>query len=163
MQSTLLNHEDTCKGAARGWILRHNAIRDALATSLSSSSNDITTTIEPTIEGLSTRTDLVITSKSNRHYYDIQVVAINAETAEQDPYLTLDQAARAKSVKYNALGPSFKPLIFSAGGLLSKETSVEYKRLQRLAGPSAANYLDNTISLVLLRTRAKARNSLGNY
>jgi len=157
---TMLNHNDTCKGAARRWIARHNAIRNAIASSLASSSESITTSIEPAIDGIATRPDLVITTSSTRIYYDVQIVAINADSAEVDPYSTLDEAANAKSVKYARLGPSFRPLIFSAGGLLSKDTSLEYKRLQKLLSPSAANYLDSTISLVLLRARALARNSL---
>jgi hypothetical protein len=157
---TLLNHQDTCKGAARRWILRHNAIRDALAKSLDSSSNTIATRLEPTIEGLSIRPDLVIATANDRIYYDIKVVAINADSAETDPYSTLKLAEQAKIAKFSRLGPSFRPLVFSPGGLLAKETSLEYKRLQRLLPPSGVNYLDSTISLVLLRARARARNSL---
>ena len=89
------------------------------------------------------------------------VVAIGKDLANEDPYSTLNQAVLAKNAKYSTLGPSFRPLVISAGGLLARQTSKEYKQLQRLIGPSST-YMDSRISLILLRTRANARQSLAN-
>ena len=160
--TTGLNHEDTCKGATRGWILRYNTIRDALVSSASSSSSTTKTTLEPAITGTNIRPDFAITTPSYKYYYDVKIVAISADSAVLDPYSTLNLAAQEKKLKYKVLGPSFKPLVFSSGGLLAKESSTEYKKFQDLIGPSAASFLDSTISLVLLRTRARARNSIEN-
>jgi hypothetical protein len=157
--TTLLNHEDTCRGAVKRWIQRHNAIRDSLVRGLNNNSS-IKALKEPTIEGLDVRPDLVVATATSKLFYDVQIVAINADSADTDPYRTLEIAEKAKIAKYSKLGPSFRPLIFSSGGLLSKKSSVEYKKIQTLVGPAASYYLDSSISLILLRTRAQARNSL---
>jgi hypothetical protein len=124
-------------------------------------SSTIKTTIEPIVEGLAIRPDLLMTTITKNIYYDIKVVAISADSSHIDPYKALDLADQDKRRKYSSMGPSFRPLIFSAGGLLSKETSIEYKKLQGLIGASAP-YLDQAIALILLRARARSRNSLAN-
>jgi Reverse transcriptase (RNA-dependent DNA polymerase) len=154
--TTMLNHGDVCKAAERRWIQRHDAVCNALARSLGHAAE---TTREPMIEGIATRTDLLITTESSRIYYDVKIAAVNADSAETDPYKTLDRKEAEKVRKHAVLGPSFRPLVFSAGGLTSRKTSIEYKKLQKLAGPTA-DFMDASLSLVLLRARAKARNSL---
>jgi hypothetical protein len=87
-------------------------------------------------------------------------VAVSADIARLDLYKTLDDAASAKYIKHKALGLSFRPFIISAGGLLSKSTSAEYRRLQRLLALGTAAYMDGALSLVLIRMRAQIRNDL---
>ena len=75
------------------------------------------------------RADFSVLSGTSRYYYDVQVVATNKDSARDDPYSTLDEAYQEKVRKYSALGLYFKPLIFSAGGLMAKETAQTYKSL----------------------------------
>ena len=73
---------------------------------------------------------------------------------------TLQEAAAEKHRKYSAISHCFKPLIFSSGGLMEKETAQAYKALQRLIGPVAANWLDTQISYTLAKTRAVSAASI---
>ena len=70
------------------------------------------------------------------------------------------EAAEEKRRKYRSLGAFFQPLIFSAGGLMDLETAKTYQKLQDLIGPFAANQLDSSISLALMRTRATSAASI---
>jgi len=115
---------------------------------------------EPSIDGTSRRPDFSLTYEGKKYYYNIKVVSINATSAELDPNRTLEMAAQAKQLKYKGLGPCFRPLVFSAGGLIEKQASSEYKRLQKSLGRSSSKWLDSIISLILLRTRAISRASL---
>jgi hypothetical protein len=156
-----LGHEDTCKGASRRWIARHNAIIRALTRALASRA-----TLQVEEEPLagpaasSLRADFAISLGTSRYYYDVQVVALTKESAKDDPYSTLAEAAAAKRQKYSALGAFFKPLIFSAGGLMEKETAKAYKELQQLLSPVAASWLDASIALALTKTRASSAASI---
>ena len=51
---------------------------------------------------------------------------------------TLEEAFNEKVRKYRSLGTYIKPLIFSAGGLLAKESAQSYKQIQTLVGPFIA-------------------------
>ncbi|RKK66273.1 hypothetical protein BFJ69_g15553 [Fusarium oxysporum] len=147
-------HEDTCKDANRRWIARHNAINRAFLKALSSRP-DLEVEIEPLVQQeTSLRADFAVTIGNSRYFYDIQIVAISKDSAKEDPYSTLKEAADEKRRKYQSLGAFFHPLIFSAGGLMEQETSQTYKKLQELLGPFAASQLDSTIGLALTKTRA---------
>ncbi|EGU72566.1 hypothetical protein FOXB_16925 [Fusarium oxysporum f. sp. conglutinans Fo5176] len=149
-----LGHEDTCKGASRRWIARHNAINRAFVKALGSRP-DLEVEIEPLVQqDSSLRADFAVTIGNSRYFYDIQIVAISKDSAKEDPYNTLKEAASEKRRKYQSLGAFFHPLIFSAGGLMDQETSQTYKKLQELLGPFAASQLDLTIGLALTKTKA---------
>ncbi|EXL64895.1 hypothetical protein FOPG_18860 [Fusarium oxysporum f. sp. conglutinans race 2 54008] len=149
-----LGHEDTCKGASRRWIARHNAINRAFVKALGSRP-DLEVEIEPLVQqDSSLRADFAVTIGNSRYFYDIQIVAISKDSAKEDPYSTLKEAASEKRRKYQSLGAFFHPLIFSAGGLMDQETSQTYKKLQELLGPFAASQLDLTIGLALTKTKA---------
>ena len=148
-----LGHEDTCRGAPRGYISRHNAITRAFTKALSCRAA-LAVETEPLVGSGSLRADFSASFGTSRYYYDIQVASIAKETARESPGETLSKAAAAKKHKYKALGAFFYPLIFSPGGLLEKETAQAYKSLQKLIGPTAANWLDSSISLTLLRNQA---------
>ncbi|KAL9563894.1 hypothetical protein ACKAV7_011929 [Fusarium commune] len=149
-----LGHEDTCKGASRRWIARHNAVNRAFVKALGSRP-DLEVEIEPLVQqDSSLRADFAVTIGNSRYFYDIQIVAISKDSAREDPYSTLKEAADEKRRKYQSLGAFFHPLIFSAGGLMEQETSQTYKKLQELLGPFAASQLDSTIGLALTKTRA---------
>ncbi|KAH7187648.1 hypothetical protein BKA60DRAFT_666349 [Fusarium oxysporum] len=95
-----------------------------------------------------------VTIGNSRYFYDSQIVAISKDSAKEDPYSTLKEAADEKRRKYQSLGSFFHPLIFSAGGLMLQEASQTYKKLQELLGPFAASQLDLPIGLALTKTRA---------
>ena len=155
-----LGHQDTCKGANRRWIARHDAITRAFVRALSSQPT-LEVEKEPLVhpEG-SLRADFVVNLGNSRYYYDIQIVAISKDSAKEDPYSTLREAAEEKRRKYRSLGAFFQPLIISAGGLMDLETAKTYQKLQDLIGPLAANQLDSSISLALMRTRATSAASI---
>ena len=75
------------------------------------------------------RPDFAITTTGSKLYFDIKIVAISADSAHSDPYTTLNLAVQEKKAKYLILGPAFRLLVFSSGGLLAKNTSLEYKKL----------------------------------
>ncbi|KAL9560639.1 hypothetical protein ACKAV7_015202 [Fusarium commune] len=124
-----LGHEDTCKGASRRWIARHNAVNRAFVKALGSRA-DLEVEIEPLVQqDSSLRADFAVTIGNSRYFYDIQIIAISKDSAREDPYSTLKEAADEKRRKYQSLGAFFHPLIFSAGGLMEQETSQTYKKL----------------------------------
>ena len=149
-----LGHEDTCKGAARRWIARHDKVVGAFYRALSSQPS-LEVEKEPLVnKETSLRADLAVTLGTSRYFYDIQIVTISKDSAREDPYSTLTEAAEEKRRKYRSLGAFFQPIIISAGGLMELETAKTYKKLQQLIGPLAAAQLDATIGLTLTRTRA---------
>ncbi|EEU34804.1 uncharacterized protein NECHADRAFT_39649, partial [Fusarium vanettenii 77-13-4] len=155
-----LGHQDTCKGANRRWIARHDAITRAFIRALSSQPT-LEVEKEPLVHPeASLRADFAVNLGNSRYYYDIQIVAISKDSAKEDPYSTLREAAEEKRRKYRSLGAFFQPLIISAGGLMDLETAKTYQKLQDLIGPFAANQLDSSISLALMRTSATSAASI---
>jgi hypothetical protein len=153
-------HEDTCKGANRRWIARHNAINRAFLKALSSRP-DLEVEIEPLVQQeTSLRADFAVTIGNSHYFYDIQIIAISKDSAREDPFSTLKEAADEKRRKYQSLGAFFHRLIFLAGGLMDLETSQTYKKLQELLGPFAASQLDSAIGLALTKTRATSAVSI---
>jgi len=157
-----LGHEDLCKGASRRWLARHNQITRAFEKTLTSRP-DLEFELEPHIPGQAPeapvpqappRADFAVTLGNTRYFYDVQIVAINKQSARTEAAATLQEAAAEKQRKYKGLGHCFKPLIVSAGGLMEKETAQTYKGLQRLIGSVAAAWLDSQISYTLVKTRA---------
>src|SRR5687767_11746013 len=157
-----LGHEDLCRGASRRWLARHNQITRAFEKTLTSRP-DLEFELEPHIPGQAPeapvpqappRADFAVTLGNTRYFYDVQIVAINKQSARTEAAATLQEAAAEKQRKYKGLGHCFKPLIVSAGGLMEKETAQTYKGLQRLIGSVAAAWLDSQISYTLVKTRA---------
>ena len=149
-----LSHEDTCKGASRRWIARHNQLNRAIITTLEGRPDNIVEK-EPIVgQNGSCRTDFsLITAANSCQHFDLQVVAINKPSAKDSPLDTLAEAAAEKRRKYSELGAYFQPLIISAGGLMEATTAKAWKQLQTAAGP-AANWLDSWTSVILAKTRA---------
>ncbi|ENH74663.1 hypothetical protein FOC1_g10000744, partial [Fusarium oxysporum f. sp. cubense race 1] len=84
-----LGHKDTCKGASRRWIARHNAVNRAFVKALGSRP-DLEVEIEPLVQqDSSLRADFAVTIGNSRYFYDIQIVAISKDSAKEDPYSTL--------------------------------------------------------------------------
>ena len=97
---------------------------------------------------------------TSRYYYDIQIVAVNKDSAREGAFETLAEAAAEKKRKYRHQGASFFPLIFSSGGLMEKETAKTYRGLQKQLGPVASSWLDLSIGVILARARATAAASI---
>ncbi|KAM5513565.1 hypothetical protein FOXYSP1_08365 [Fusarium oxysporum f. sp. phaseoli] len=72
------------------------------------------------MKALGSRPDLEVEIEPlvHRYFYDIQIVAISKDSAKEDPYSTLKEAASEKRRKYQSLGAFFHPLIFLVGGLM---------------------------------------------
>ncbi|KAB5581299.1 hypothetical protein GE09DRAFT_948992, partial [Coniochaeta sp. 2T2.1] len=163
-----IGHEDTCRAASRRWISRHNQAVRAFTRALSCRT-DLQVETEPRVEPAESaepteptarRADFSVLLGSSRYYYDIQIVAVNKDSARDDVFADLSEAAAEKKRKYRALGPFFKPLIFSAGRLMEKETAQAYKALQRLLNPAVVRWLDSSLGLTLTKTRAFSASSI---
>lgn len=153
-------HEDTCKGANRRWIARHDAVVRAFFRALSSQPT-LEVQKEPLVDkATSLRADFAVTLGTSRYFYDVQIVAISKDSAKKEALETLREAAEEKRRKYRSLGAFFHPIIISAGGLMDLETAKAYKKLQDLIGPIAAYQLDSSIGLTLTKTRAYSAASI---
>jgi len=115
---------------------------------------------EPLVGAGSLRADFSSLQGTSRYFYDLQIVSIAKDSAKAEPTATLTEASVAKKAKYRSLGTSFYPLVISAGGLMQKDTAKTYKALQRLVGPAAASWMDTSVALTLLKTRAHAAASI---
>ena len=82
------------------------------------------------------------------------VASVACRSARALPLDTLAAKARAKLLKYRHFGRSFKPLVWSAGGLMDRDS---YRDIQLRVGPMAAAWMDKRIALALLRFRPRAR------
>jgi hypothetical protein len=154
------SHEDTCKGANRRWIARHDTVVRAFYRALASLPT-LEVQKEPLVDkATSLQADLAVTLGTSRYYYDIQIVAISKDSAREGPYETLREAAEEKRRKYRCLGAFFQPIIISAGGLMDLETAKTYKKLQDLIGSVTAAQLDSSIGLTLPKTRAISASSI---
>lgn len=157
-----LGHEDSCKSADRRYIARHDQITRAFTKALASRASLEAQAEKPDIEGSSKRADFSINLNNSRYFYDIQVVAINKASAKNSPHETLTEAAHRKIRKYSELGSYFRPLIFSAAGLLEKSTASYYKEIQQLIRPIMASWLDAQLGLILTKTRAQSAVSIAS-
>ena len=144
--------------ANRRWIARHNQVTRAFINTLSSRT-DLEVEAEPLIASgpkpdNELLADFSVLIDGTKRYYDVQIVAVNKDSAKEDSYRTLTEVANAKRLKYQAVKNYFEPLIFSAGGLMEKDTSKAYQGIQKLLGPIRASWLDNWIALELTKARA---------
>jgi hypothetical protein len=155
-------HEDTCKGAERRWISRHDQINRAIFNALNTKAS-LKAEIEPQAGPASQDwVDLAATIGSTRRYYDLQIVALNKLSRKDTAYGTLDEAAKEKSRKYAGLGPQFQALIISSGGLMNQSTSKAWKAIQSAIGPTVSEWLDKLVSIILTRIRAYSAASIAS-
>ena len=150
-----LGHEDVYKGALRRTTARHDEVVKVFVRALSASKG-LDVVREPrAAEGKAPpRADFSILCGSSRNYYDVQIVAVNKDSAREGAYATLTEAAEEKKRKYRALGRCFFPLIFSAGGLMQEDLGKAYKGLQKLLTTPNAAWLDSCIGVALTKARA---------
>ncbi len=156
-----LGHQDLCKAAERRWTSRHNRVSRAIINQLHSrASLEVESEPLTSPDPLGPRADFSICLNGSRYFYDLQIVAISKASAKEDAFRTLREAAEEKARKYKALGPYFRPLIISAGGLFEKEAASFYKEIQKAIGPVASFWLDRSISFILTKARAQAAASI---
>jgi hypothetical protein len=149
-------HQEVCWKRPRTTIVRHDRIRDLLAQGLRAS-RPLSVQTEVALQG-EQRADIVVQRTNRTVYYDVTVRSVVGVEA-RDPYATLETLYRAKKAKYRYLGESLQPFVVSQGGLLSKLSSQAYKEIQKDAGPSTASWMDQNISIALVRSRALAWNA----
>jgi hypothetical protein len=155
-----IGHEDTCRAANRQWSSRHNQVSRAFIKTLTSREG-LVVEAEPLVEASSDlRADFSVLIGATRQYYDVQIVAVNKDSAKEDAYNTLAEAATAKRTKYKVLGSTFHPLVFSAGGLMELDTAAEFRSLQKLLGPTRAKWLSTSIALALTQAKGRAATSI---
>ena len=106
------------------------------------------------------RADFLVLIDGSKRYYDVQIVAAHKDSAKSTLAETLTEAANAKRLKYQAIRNNFEPLIFSAGGVMEKDTAQAYKAIQKLLGPIRARWLDNWVALELTKARAASATSI---
>ena len=77
----------------------------------------------------SCRTDFSVLLGTSRHYYDVQIVAINKDLAWESAQETLAETVSEKCQKYANLGSFFHLIILSVGGLIEEQTAKDYRAL----------------------------------
>ena len=143
-------------GLFRQTIVKHDIVCKALAYQLSKTERN-TVTREPPDPTVATekRADLRIDNPSTGStYYDITIHSLNAITARDDPFATLNTAEVDKIRKHANL-PGFRPFVLSQGGLLGQRTSTYYKEIQQTLSYTAREYLDSYLLTSLTRIRAR--------
>ncbi|KFH40269.1 hypothetical protein ACRE_090710 [Hapsidospora chrysogenum ATCC 11550] len=126
--ASAIGHQDTCRGAHRAWISRHNAITHAFQNALSCRV-ELQLETEPLVGDGSLRANFSAILGSSRYFYDVQIVAIYKDSARRTASETLTEAAEAKRLKYRSLSAFFHLLVISAGGLMEKDTAKSYKAI----------------------------------
>lgn len=145
-------HETTCLQRPRIPIVRHDRVRDHLAQGFKAS-HPLSVETEVHLPGTQERMDLVVTRATGIRHFDVTIRSLHAREA-REPYATLETVEKAKRLKYKRLGNAFEPLVISHGGLMSRNTSQIYQKIQRDAGPTTAKWMDKSIAMTLLRSRA---------
>jgi hypothetical protein len=170
-----LGHDELCLNRTRGTIQRHNAIARAIAQQISSDHSS-TVDLEPsTFEG-ARRNDIrwhgAPTHGRQTVDYDVKVYSVlsihaHKTTTRPPAGITLPIHATSQCIKHldaigrkaNADRPlgtnTFKPLVFSTGGLMSKETATELTSWKAALGETVLGRLGTLISLELVKARAR--------
>jgi hypothetical protein len=156
-----IGHQDICRAAERRYIARHDNIQKSIIWALRSKTA-LEAQSEASVDSTTKRPDFSCLIGPSRYYYDVQVVGIGKNSARSTPWETLKEAYDEKLRKYRSLGTYIKPLIFSAGGLLAKESAQSYKQIQSLVGPFIANEMDIAIGVTLAKSRAISAASVAN-
>lgn len=173
--ATDLGHDELCLNRTRGTIQRHNAIARAIAQQIASD-RSTTVDLEPsTFEG-SRRNDIrwhgAPTHGRGTVDFDVKVYSVlsihaHKTTTRRPADTTLLSHATSQCIKHldsigrkaNADRPlaatSFKPLVFSTGGLMSKETANEMASWKAALGDTVYGRLGTFISLELVKARAR--------
>jgi hypothetical protein len=173
--SAELGHDELCLNRTRGTIQRHNAIARAIAQQIASD-RSTTVDLEPsTFEG-ARRNDIrwhgAPTHGRGTVDFDVKVYSVLSvhahKTTTRRPADTslvthatnqcikhLDSIGRKANADRPLAATSFKPLVFSTGGLMSKETATEVASWKAALGDTAFGRLGTFISLELVKARAR--------
>lgn len=154
-------HDDICKAKFRQTIIKHDIVCNALAKALRTvPGNTVSTETQDRVDSQK-RTDIKIDSSKGTQFFDITIVSLAATTAQSTVRGTLTNTEIDKQRKYKALGSSFYPIVFSQGGMLGERSSTAYKSIQQALSYSGALFLDQYLSVHLVRIRARTWEGYG--
>ena len=170
-----LGHDELCLNRTRGTIQRHNAIARAIAQQISTDHSS-TVDLEPSTYEGARRNDIrwhgAPTHGRRTVDYDVKVYSVlsihaHKTTTRPPPGTSLPAHAANQCIKrLDAIGRkanadrplgthTFKPLVFSTGGLMSKETATEIASWKGALGETVLGRLGTLISLELVKARAR--------
>ena len=112
-------------------------------------------------EGSHRRVDFKVSSPTGTLSYDVRFVSLAQKNARSTPAATLLTAERIKNGRYQNPRRSFKPLVFSQGGLMARESAKAYRELLSALAPNAQEWLGTYLSMALLRFQARTWNGFG--
>lgn len=170
-----LGHDELCLVRPRGTIGRHDAIVRVIGRHLASN-HSTTVDIEPHTQEGRRRNDIQWHGAPSHGratvQFDVKVVSLlgakSHRTTTKPPADTelaphaskqcikhLDSVARHATSVRPLSTSTFKPLVFSTGGLMSKETADEVQSWKAVLGESMYGRLGSAISLELVKARAR--------
>jgi hypothetical protein len=170
-----LGHDELCLVRPRGTIGRHDAVVRVIGRHLASN-HTTTVDIEPHTHEGRRRNDIQWHGAPSHGratvHFDVKVVSLlgakSHRTTTKPPDNTdLAQHASKQCIKHlNSVArhatsarplstATFKPLVFSTGGLMSKETADELQSWKAVLGDSMYGRLGSAISLELVKARAR--------
>jgi len=170
-----LGHDELCLTRPRGTIGRHDAIVRTIGRYLASD-HSTQVEIEPHTQEGRRRNDIQWKGAPSHGratvHFDVKVVSLlgakSHKTTTRAPAETelvahatkqcikhLDSVGRHATSVRPLSTASFKPLVFSTGGLMSKETADEFRSWKGALGDSVFGRLGSAISLELVRARAR--------
>jgi hypothetical protein len=170
-----LGHDELCLVRPRGTIGRHDAIVRTVGRYLASD-HSTQVEIEPHTQEGRRRNDIQWKGAPSHGratvHFDVKVVSLlgakSHKTTTKAPAETelathaakqcikhLDTVGRHATSVRPLSTATFKPLVFSTGGLMSKETADEVQSWKGVLGDSIYGRLGSAISLELVRARAR--------
>ncbi len=170
-----LGHDEVCTKRSRWTIMRHDSIVRALEGGLSTLDSTRIEVEPSTLEGRRRNDIRVHGSAATRRTtidYDIKVVSLMShhahstttriptgtstfEHAQSQANRYLESVGKAADIRRPWALSEFRALVFSAGGLMEKETAAELDRWKPDLGEATFDRMMTRMSLALLRARAK--------
>jgi hypothetical protein len=170
-----LGHDEICLNRPRATIGRHDAIVRVIGRHLASN-HSTSVDIEPHTQEGQRRNDIQWTGSPSHGrstiHFDVKVVSLlgakSHSTTTRPPAGTqlvdhankqcikhLDTYARRATSARPLSTANFKPLVFSTGGLMAKETADEVLTWKGVLGDTVFGRLGTAISIELVKARAR--------
>ena len=170
-----LGHDEICLNRPRATIGRHDAIVRVIGRHLASN-HSTTVDIEPHTQEGQRRNDIQWTGSPSHGrstiHFDVKIVSLlgakSHSTTTKPPTGTqlidhankqcikhLDTYARRATSARPLSTANFKPLVFSTGGLMAKETADEVLTWKGVLGDTVFGRLGTAISIELVKARAR--------
>jgi hypothetical protein len=170
-----LGHDEICLNRPRATIGRHDAIVRVIGRHLASN-HSTTVDIEPHTQEGQRRNDIQWTGSPSHGrstiHFDVKVVSLlgaksHATTTRAPAGMELIDHASKQCIKHldtyarraTSARPlstaNFKPLVFSTGGLMARETADEVLTWKSVLGDTVFGRLGTAISIELVKARAR--------